>query len=42
MLPCAMTLVLTLCPALAFGQAPELVETGKLTWGASATFPPFE
>jgi polar amino acid transport system substrate-binding protein len=42
MLRCAMTLVLLLCPALAFAQAPQLVDAGKLTWGASATFPPFE
>ena len=33
---------LALFPALAFAQAPELVEPGKLTWGASVTFPPFE
>lgn len=37
-----LTLVLTLCPALASAQAPQLVDAGKLTWGASATFPPFE
>src|SRR5579872_4500450 len=33
---------LVLLPALGHAQAPELVEAGKLTWGASVTFPPFE
>jgi polar amino acid transport system substrate-binding protein len=37
-----LTLVLTLCPVAAWAQAPQLVEAGKLTWGTSATFPPFE
>jgi polar amino acid transport system substrate-binding protein len=42
MLRLAMTLALVLLPSLGFAQAPELAEAGKLTWGASVTFPPFE
>lgn len=42
MLRYALTLVLALCPTLSFAEAPQLVDAGKLTWGASATFPPFE
>jgi polar amino acid transport system substrate-binding protein len=38
----ALTIVLTLLPVLGFAQAPELAEAGKLTWGVSVTFPPFE
>lgn len=38
----ALTIALLLLPALSFAQAPELAEPGKLTWGASVTFPPFE
>lgn len=38
----ALTIGLALFPALGFAQAPELAEPGKLTWGASVTFPPFE
>ena len=36
------TFALALFPVLAFAQTPELVEAGKLTWGISVTFPPFE
>ena len=42
MLRYALLVAMTLCPALAFAQAPQLVDAGKLTWGTSATFPPFE
>ena len=42
MLRFALTLALALFPGLAFAQTPELAEAGKLTWGASVTFPPFE
>ncbi|HEX5326309.1 MAG TPA: ABC transporter substrate-binding protein, partial [Acetobacteraceae bacterium] len=42
MLRLAMTLVLAMLPGLAFAQAPELINPGKLTWGVSITFPPFE
>ena len=42
MLRLAMTLALVLLPSLGFAQAPELAEAGRLTWGASVTFPPFE
>ncbi len=35
-------LALVLLPSLGFAQAPELADPGKLTWGASTTFPPFE
>ena len=38
----ALTIAIALLPALSFAQAPQLVEAGKLTWGAAATFPPFE
>lgn len=38
----ALTLALTLLPVLGYAQAPSVVDTGKLTWGTSATFPPFE
>jgi len=37
-----LTLVLTLCPTLVSARTLQLVDAGKLTWGASATFPPFE
>ena len=37
-----LTVAFALLPTLAFAQAPQVVESGKLTWGASATFPPFE
>ena len=37
-----LTLAFALLPTLSFAQAPELAEAGKLTWGAAATFPPFE
>ena len=42
MLRLAMTLAFVLLPSLSFAQAPELAEAGKLTWGTSVTFPPFE
>lgn len=42
MLRFAMTFVLTLLPVLGYAQSPQLAEPGKLTWGASVTFPPFE
>ncbi len=42
MLRLAIALVLVLLPGLGFAQAPQLAEAGKLTWGASVTFPPFE
>jgi polar amino acid transport system substrate-binding protein len=42
MLRLVFTLALILLPGLAFAQAPELAESGKLIWGASVTFPPFE
>ena len=42
MLRFVFTFALALFPALAFAQTPELVEAGKLTWGVSVTFPPFE
>ncbi len=35
-------LALTLLPALGFAQTPQLADAGKLTWGVSVTFPPFE
>jgi polar amino acid transport system substrate-binding protein len=35
-------LALILLPSLGHAQAPELADPGKLTWGASVTFPPFE
>ena len=38
----ALAIGLALLPVLGFAQAPELAEPGKLTWGASVTFPPFE
>jgi len=38
----ALTIAFALLPTLAYAQAPQLVEAGKLTWGAAATFPPFE
>jgi polar amino acid transport system substrate-binding protein len=42
MLRLFITLALTLLPALTRGQTPELTDPGKLTWGVSVTFPPFE
>jgi polar amino acid transport system substrate-binding protein len=42
MLRLGLALALVLSPGLSFAQAPELAEAGKLTWGASVTFPPFE
>ena len=42
MLRYALLVAMTLCSALAFAQAPQLVDAGKLSWGTSATFPPFE
>jgi polar amino acid transport system substrate-binding protein len=42
MLRFALTIALALCPTLAFAQAPQLVDAGKLTWGAAPSFPPFE
>jgi polar amino acid transport system substrate-binding protein len=42
MLRLALVILLALWPGLGFAQAPELAEAGKLTWGASVTFPPFE
>lgn len=42
MLRFVLTVLVALCPALAFAQAPQLAEAGKLTWGAAPTFPPFE
>jgi polar amino acid transport system substrate-binding protein len=42
MLRFALTIALSLLPTLGFAQTPELVEAGKLTWGVSVTFPPFE
>ena len=38
----ALTVALLLFPALSFAQAPQLVASGKLTWGTTPTFPPFE
>ena len=38
----ALTIALALLPTLALAQTFELVDAGKLTWGTSATFPPFE
>ena len=38
----ALVFALVLLPGLGFAQAPDLAESGKLTWGASVTFPPFE
>jgi len=35
-------LALILLPSLGHAQVPELADSGKLTWGASVTFPPFE
>lgn len=37
-----LSLVLALMPSLGFAQTLELGTPGKLTWGASVTFPPFE
>lgn len=37
-----LTLALLLMPGLGLAEEPQLVEAGKLTWGTSATFPPFE
>src|SRR5271168_3584395 len=34
--------LLLLVPGLARAQAPSLVESGTITFGLSATFPPFE
>ena len=42
MLRWALAAAFSLFPVLGFAQSPELVEAGKLTWGASVTFPPFE
>jgi polar amino acid transport system substrate-binding protein len=42
MLRFALAIALTLLPTLGFAQGPQLVDSGKLTWGAAATFPPFE
>jgi polar amino acid transport system substrate-binding protein len=42
MLRLVMALALVLLPGLGMAQAQELAEAGKLTWGASVTFPPFE
>ena len=42
MLRLAMALAFTLLPSLGFAQAPQLTDPGKLTWGVSVTFPPFE
>jgi polar amino acid transport system substrate-binding protein len=38
----AMIIAVALFPILGFAQALELVQPGKLTWGVSVTFPPFE
>jgi polar amino acid transport system substrate-binding protein len=38
----ALTLSLFLLPAIAMADEPQLVEPGKLTWGSSPTFTPFE
>jgi polar amino acid transport system substrate-binding protein len=35
-------LLLLLAPGLARAQTPSLIESGTITWGLSATFPPFE
>ncbi len=42
MLRLIVMLALVLLPGLGFAQAPELTEPGKLTWGATTSFPPFE
>jgi polar amino acid transport system substrate-binding protein len=42
MLRLVLTLAFILLPGLGYAQAPELAQSGKLTWGASVTFPPFE
>jgi polar amino acid transport system substrate-binding protein len=42
MLRLAMALAFVLLPGLGMAQAQELAEAGKLTWGVSVTFPPFE
>ncbi len=42
MLRRALTLALLLLPASAMADAPQLVEPGKLIWGTSPTFTPFE
>jgi polar amino acid transport system substrate-binding protein len=42
MLKKALALILCLWPAAAFAQDLGLVEAGKLTWGSSPTFTPFE
>jgi polar amino acid transport system substrate-binding protein len=38
----ALALLLILLPTSALAEAPQLVEPGKLTWGSSPTFVPFE
>ena len=42
MLRLALIVALALLPGMAFAQSPQLVNAGKLTWGSSLTFPPFE
>ncbi len=42
MLRLAVALALLLLPTLGFAQSPQLLTPGKLTWGSSLTFPPFE
>ncbi|HSU07257.1 MAG TPA: ABC transporter substrate-binding protein [Acetobacteraceae bacterium] len=42
MLRLVVTLALALLPSLGLAQKPELMNAGKLTWGSSITFPPFE
>jgi polar amino acid transport system substrate-binding protein len=42
MLRLALALALVTLPVAGFAQTPELAQQGKLTWGASVTFPPFE
>ncbi len=42
MFRCALALSLFLLPAFAMAEQPSLVEPGKLTWGSSPTFMPFE
>jgi polar amino acid transport system substrate-binding protein len=38
----ALIIAIALLPVVGFAQTPELVEPGRLTWGVSVTFPPFE
>ncbi|MGH7152599.1 MAG: ABC transporter substrate-binding protein [Acetobacteraceae bacterium] len=42
MLRFAVMLALALLPGVVCAQTPDMVSPGKLTWGVSVTFPPFE